>query len=239
MLDAPAALDAEIQLLERRHAENPEGRFFVPLADRYRKLGELDRAELLLRDRLRRHPDHVSARVVLAQCLEDLGRVDEAAGEFRSVLAVDPQNLLALRSLGRLAAAAGQHQEATGWYGELLAVDPTNEDAGRALEALHTLPEPPLVADPHFEEVFEEVLDQSPEPRAELATETIAELYSRQGFHDRAADVYRELLRQHGDDPILRQRLEEAEMLVAGSVRPMTIVEALTELLAWPHGSTR
>lgn len=237
MLEAPAALDTEIQLLERRHAENPEGRFFVPLADRYRKLGEPARAETLLREGLRRLPDYVSARIVLGQCLADLGRADEAASEFRSVLAVDSQNLLALRGLGRLAAAAGQHEEASRWYGELLAVDPLNEDAGRALETLRAQPEAQAVADPHFEEVFEEAFEQ--EPGAELATETIAELYSRQGFHDRAADVYRELLRRRGEDPILRQRLGEAEMLAAAPERPVTIAEALTELLAWPHGSTR
>lgn len=246
MLDAPAALDAETQLLERRHAENPEGRFFVPLADRCRKLGDLDRAERLLREGLQRLPDYVSARIVLAQCLADAKRTDEAAGEFRSVLAVDPQNLLALRGLGKLAAAAGEQQEAIRWYGELFAVDPMNEDARAALEELRTQPEAPPGADvagedlpdPHFEEVFEEVFEQPQEPGAELATETIAELYSRQGFHDRAAEVYRELLRRRGEDPILLQRLEEAETLAAPE-RPVTIAEALTELLAWPHGGKR
>ncbi len=237
MLDAPAALDAEIQLLERRHAENPEGRFFVPLADRYRKLGELDRAEILLREGLRRLPDYVSARIVLGQCLADLGRADQAAGEFRSVLVADPQNLLALRGLGRLAAAAGEHEEAARWYGELLAVDPMNEDARGALDALRTQPEPPPVADPHFEEVFEEAFEHPLEPGAELATETIAELYS-----GRAATTGPPMCTANccaaGEDPILRQRLGEAEMLAASAEHPVTIAEALTELLAWPHGST-
>lgn len=237
MLDAPAALDTEIQLLERRHAEHPDGRFFVPLADRYRKLGDPGRAERLLREGLQRLPDYVSARIVLGRCLADVGRGEEAESEFRAVLAADPQNLLALRNLGELAAAAGRHEEASRWYGDLLAVDPMNEDARRALDALSTEPANP-VADPLFEEVFEEVFESA--PSEELVTETIAELYSRQGFHDRAAEVYRELLRRRGDDPMLRQRLGEAELLADGRPeKTMTIAEALTELLAWPHGSQR
>jgi hypothetical protein len=44
---------------------------------------------------------------------------------------------------------------------------------------------------------------------AAVVTETIAELYARQGFYDRAADVYRKLLAGRGDDERLRKRLAE------------------------------
>jgi hypothetical protein len=43
----------------------------------------------------------------------------------------------------------------------------------------------------------------------------MADLYARQGFHDRAAEVYRRLLREGGEDPELRQRLEECEAATA------------------------
>ena len=45
----------------------------------------------------------------------------------------------------------------------------------------------------------------------EVVTETIAELYARQGLHDRAASVYRELIRRRGGDATLEQRLTEIE----------------------------
>jgi hypothetical protein len=101
-----------------------------------------------------------------------------------------------------------------------------------------------------YEEVFEDPEEgaSGPEPAAELATETIAELYSRQGFHEQAAEVYRELLRRRGEDPDLRRRLGEAELLAAGELpespadeppRTVTISEALANMLAWPNGSRR
>ncbi|MEX1184608.1 MAG: hypothetical protein WEF86_15490 [Gemmatimonadota bacterium] len=45
-----------------------------------------------------------------------------------------------------------------------------------------------------------------------LQTETIAELYSSQGFHERAAEVYRALLRQRPGDERLSAILREAEL---------------------------
>ncbi|HEX6135340.1 MAG TPA: tetratricopeptide repeat protein [Longimicrobiales bacterium] len=44
-----------------------------------------------------------------------------------------------------------------------------------------------------------------------LVTETMALLYRSQGFHDRAAEVYRALLRHRPDDDRLKARLQEAE----------------------------
>lgn len=46
---------------------------------------------------------------------------------------------------------------------------------------------------------------------AEMVTETMAELYASQGLHAQAADVYRELIRQRGEEPGLVRRLAELE----------------------------
>jgi tetratricopeptide (TPR) repeat protein len=284
MAEVPSELAAEVQKLERYHAENPQGRYFVPLANAYRKMAQVEQAEALLREGLRRHPDYLSAHIVLGRCLADRGAVEEAASEFRHVLSADPQNLIALRSLGELASEQGESGEAARWYRELLAVDPMNEEARSALESLEEAArpatpaadlsddlmswgevrldaEPPAAApesgaaelpgevefgsidlgeaeqthpapsaepspspsgwDPVAEATIElgdggeaEIPGAEPEGE-EVVTETIADLYARQGFHDRAAEVYRELLRR-GDDPELRRKLSEVEALAAG-----------------------
>jgi tetratricopeptide (TPR) repeat protein len=48
-----------------------------------------------------------------------------------------------------------------------------------------------------------------------VTTETIAQVYARQGLYDRAADVYRELLQTRPDDEALRDRLAEMEQLAS------------------------
>ena len=67
------AAPSEIEKLERRYAENPDGRFFAPLADAYRKAGNLVRALELVRAGLGKHPDYLSAHIVLGRCLLDKG----------------------------------------------------------------------------------------------------------------------------------------------------------------------
>jgi tetratricopeptide (TPR) repeat protein len=312
MADSPSELHAEIEKLERKHAEHPEGRYFVPLANAYRKLGDVEYAENLLREGLRRHPDYLSAHIVLGRCLADRSATREAGDEFRYVLSFDPQNLIALRTLGELAAAEGRSEEAERWYEELLAVDPMNDEARRALESLRGAaavpeveeefrpdaawwerepepdpargeelgdgPEPmreeepvadstvpawpaedaapealPAWNEPEEEEqpaeedageaelVAEEPVEQEPddeeaagnvfeaadpadtagesEPQ-EVVTETIAELYARQGFYERAAGVYRELIRRRGGDLALERRLAEMEAMM-GHAEPV------------------
>ena len=133
MADASAEAAAKIQELEERHAEDPQGRYLVALANEYRKAGEIDHAEQLLQERLRQTPGYLSAHIVLGRCFADRGALDAAGEEFLYVLSIDPQNLIALRSLGEIAFGAGRHDEAQRWYRELLAVDPMNEDARLAL----------------------------------------------------------------------------------------------------------
>jgi tetratricopeptide (TPR) repeat protein len=249
MVEVPAQLKPEIEKYEQKHAENPEGRNFVPLANAYRKAGELALAERLLRTGLARHPGYLSAHIVLGRTLADRGEFAGAAAEFRRVLEIDPQNLIALRTLGDLALDARRIDEAEYWYRELLVVDPMNEEARRALvevEAAAPLhddeaetawqqdeagselsldvaaaePEPAADAgtsDPHEEPALTgrwQRPNQEPEgglDSVDLASETLAELYARQGFADQAAEMYRVLIRRRGEEPALVRRLAELE----------------------------
>jgi len=272
MTSIPTEIRAEIDKLERKYAENPDGRYFVPLANAYRRAGIVSRAISVLDQGIERHPEYLSARIVLGRCLTDQGQVDAARGEFARVLDLDPHNVVALRTLGELAVAAGNVGEARSRYDQLLAVDPMNEDARTALAALDSVvapesvnaiadaasPEVPssLVVDHEIDAVgtatasgvgfpVAEELPESPDsdPSAEeaiaaaaaggndgsteyegeeiLITETIAELYTRQGFYARAIHVYRELIRRHGEDPRLQERLENVERLaISGAEAP-------------------
>lgn len=328
-------LAARIETLRASHAENP-ARFFMPLASAYREAGEVQKAEELLRENLKRHPGYLSAHVLLGRCLADRGAYAEARNEFQYVLSVDAQNLIALRTLGDMAASGDDAGEARRWYGELLSVDPMNTEARQALAALDAAgaarataaaqpsapspaeaegngfgmvdldanqapaaDHPAAHADPgtwgtvsleteaasarpvpqeaggdfdaldfgavdidahaHGEPAREEATPPAEEadhrafagfgtidgdeagldaaevapldlealyPSAdasagahhddhdehgEVVTETIAELYARQGFPERAADVYRELIARRGDEPALVRRLEELQ----------------------------
>jgi len=127
------AYTSEIEKLEKRWAENPKGRNFAPLADAYRKAGELDRALELCTAGLERHPDYVSAHIVFGRCMIDQKNDAGAADVFRRVLALDPENVLALKILAEIAERGGRYDEAADWLRRLLSADPMNGDAAEAL----------------------------------------------------------------------------------------------------------
>jgi len=58
------------------------------------------------------------------------------------------------------------------------------------------------------------------EDHGEVVTETIAELYAQQGFPDRAAEVYRELITRRGEEPALVRRLAELEARTGAAQEP-------------------
>ena len=95
--------------------EDRQGRSFVPLADAYRRAGDLLRARLLLEEGLRRHPGFSSAHVVAMRIARDVSDHAGALAATRRVLELDPDNVEAqqvLARVGPLARDAGSPAEA-------------------------------------------------------------------------------------------------------------------------------
>ena len=120
---------SEIEKLERRYAENPQGLTFAPLAEVHRKNGDVTRALELLRPGLSLHPDYVPASIVLGRCHLDLGDLPAAESAFAHVLALDGENVIALKALADITERQGRFDEAERWLRTLLAIDRSNDEA--------------------------------------------------------------------------------------------------------------
>ena len=106
---------SEIEKLERRYAENPQGLTFAPLAEVHRKNGEVRRALDLLGPGLELHPDYIPASIVLGRCHLDLGDVHAAETAFPHVLALDGENVIALKALADISERLLKFDEAERW----------------------------------------------------------------------------------------------------------------------------
>ena len=172
------AYTSEIEKLERRWLENPKGRNFAPLADAYRKAGEIDRAIDLCKSGLELHPDYVSAHIVYGRCLIDQ-KDDPAATEvFQKVLQLDPENILALKILAEIAERTGHYEQGAEWLGRLISADPMNGDAAEALTRMRskaaqakTAPRASLPATEAPAEKVAEIVPEKSEPSADLPIE--------------------------------------------------------------------
>jgi tetratricopeptide (TPR) repeat protein len=282
-----------IEELKKKFDENPR-RYFAPLANEYRKAGDLQQAISICQAHLPQQPGHMSGHIVYGQALFEARQFDQARTVFETALALDPENLIALRYLGDIAFELGDRSGARAWYTRVLETDPRNEEiaalmaamgaeergtasresgpsaaaaaaetaarneptrpeqvAGRPakevaesatapadaeLEKLFSRPaEPKAEAPPPEPSAFSPIAGFGP-PRAADAvpsleqpapsltqgetgfvTETMAELYVKQGFHDRALDVYRQLVAQSPNDRGLRERMERVERELRGA----------------------
>jgi len=85
--------------LENRLAADPASKVFVPLAEEYRKAGEIDRAVELLRSGLEKNPDYAAAEVALARALLQKDEREECRRILTRVTRRVPDNLLAEKLL--------------------------------------------------------------------------------------------------------------------------------------------
>ena len=120
---------SEIEKLERRYAENPQGLTFAPLAEVHRKNGEVARALELLRPGLTLHPEYIPASIVLGRCHLDLGELPAAEAAFNHVLSLDAENVIALKALADIAERMHRFDDAERVLNALLAVDRSNDEA--------------------------------------------------------------------------------------------------------------
>ena len=127
---------SEIEKLERRYAENPQGLTFAPLAEVHRKNGDVARALELLRAGLELHPNYIPASIVLGRCHWDQGDLPAAESAFAHVLRLDDENVIALKSLADINERLERWAEAQRWLQRLVSVDRSNEEAREQLSRL-------------------------------------------------------------------------------------------------------
>lgn len=255
-------LEDEIRRLKARFRSDrdPSGRAFAPLADAYRRAGELDEAADLVEEGTARLPDFTPGHLVSARILRDRGDEDGARRAYRRALELDPENVHALREAASLAEEDDRTGDALELWHRLARLEPEDEPLRRrirelkrrhfgveavpsaAAEGERDLDEPeaeeskepdemkPVESEAGApEEVVEEAEPAEPKEPAiaagapgtdpgeeaeagtEVYTRTMAELYARQGFQERAVEVYRHLVEERPDDADLRARLEELE----------------------------
>lgn len=134
------ASTARIDELKKKFDENPR-RYFAPLANEFRKAGDIAQAIVICEEFLPQQPGHMSGHIVYGQALFEAGRLPEARAVFETALGLDPENLIALRHLGDIAHGQADDVAARAWYLRVLDADPRNEEIQALIASLGKAPE--------------------------------------------------------------------------------------------------
>ena len=203
-------MSEELKNLIERYNKAPESRLFAPLADAYRKNGEIDKAIELCEKGLEKFSDYASARVILGKCFYDKGATERARDEFTRVLDVDPDNMVARKYMGEILLAEDKKVEAAEHFRHLLSIDPTNEEVSKTLEEIESqfqVKEIDLSDKKH-------VKDERP---GELATMTLAGIYAAQGYYNKALKIYRDILQKEPENVEVQGMVDKLQTLLDSS----------------------
>jgi tetratricopeptide (TPR) repeat protein len=221
----------------------------VPVGRTLLGLKKRDEARKALEQALALSPANLVANRVLGDLYREQGKFGLALERYRMVQELNPLDrdieALAAQCEVRLTGAEETAQEAaTEEQAQTTASEkPPQEDLPAAEISVESIPReefragaPSAAPEVSFDELYDTEVDEAleagaPQPGApstadtgklegeELATETLAELYVRQGLFEKAAGIYERLLREDPAHPRYRARLD-ALLKERGSEEP-------------------
>ena len=161
----------------------------------------------LTRAGLSRMPRGTGLSLLEARLLSEEGDAQGAWNAVGRLLEIDPQNTRGLWLKARLGRRLEKKDEAIQAARILLRLVPDHQEARVLLSEMAPEAE---------EEDKVAVKEGAATGRRTITTATLAEIYVKQGYLNKAVHVYRELLEAEPENERLAQRLKELELQIAG-----------------------
>jgi tetratricopeptide (TPR) repeat protein len=119
---------SEIAKLTGRISKDPKSKLFVPLAEEYKKAGDIEMAIHVLLEGLKNNPDYIIARSSLGKLLLAKGDLAGAQKEFEDVVRSVPDNVMAQKKLGDIFILQSKPLDALSHYQIALSLNPGDEE---------------------------------------------------------------------------------------------------------------
>jgi tetratricopeptide (TPR) repeat protein len=179
--------DSDLKQLHDKWVNAPESAAFYPLALAYSDAGLHDAAVDVLQQGLRHHPAHARGLALLGSLQFERGESDEARDSLKRALEADASCSEALRAMVEIEIAEGNCERARSWL-EQAEAQADIPDTAELREAL-------------------ERRSETVAPELPFVTETMVDLFLKQGMTEKAIAALQQLIQQNPEDSSLRQRL--------------------------------
>lgn len=212
--------------------KDPYSTVFAALSDIYRTFGLHEEAIAVAQKGSEMVPTFAPGFVALGRALAEKGDPAGASEAYRQALALDSANLAALTGLASSCLGCGQKEEALALLAQAQLIDPDDEVVKQLFPVVKklaaipaTAPAPVVqssfVSPPEVVKVvYEEPLDRidGAAPLPSIATATLADIYIKQGFFERALKVFSGLLAEDPGNTEIRRRHDELLQQLNNSV---------------------
>lgn len=229
-------LDTIIKSHQDKLKQNPDSLVFVQLADAYRKKGSYDEALEVCREGLTRHPNLLSALLMMGRIYSAKRQFSDAVESLKRVVQREPNNLTAHALLSLSFMALGRYNEAISEYQKILSLNPEDTAAQQALqEALERMrkesqtpaapapaarPAPQAASAPAAPKAEPapvakagaappEPAPAAPERSQEIPAYAAAEELAARGLHEEAIEALQRILEADPENFMARQKLRE------------------------------
>lgn len=200
-------MDADSANMLSHSGRLAEINYWPALAARHLASGKYSAVVELCKEHLTESPELLSGRLLYARALFEAGQVESASEQFYQALSLDPDNCVALKYLGDIAFKSGDEFTAFSYYHRIFELDPychgiKSDLKPRPEQSTRTIS---LV---RHEETAAPV--SGPLRPIPFYTETMGDLYLKQGHARLAAEVFR-TLNECAPRPSLLEKLKLAE----------------------------
>ncbi len=193
--------------------QNPEAPVHAEIGGIYRRLGRTDDALDLVRAGTRRHPSFAPGFALLGRLQRETGDAQHAAASLEKALALAGEDTALLFDLAQVRFQLGEEQNCRSLLERLLALDPAHLEGKALLERLGPEPKP------------EAGRGESSWEKKPFATATLAEIYVKQGYLNRALQVYEQLAAAAPESHRLQQRIAALRQQVSGQEESRVLPE--------------
>lgn len=130
-----------IEKYKRMYREDPSSKVFAPLADFYRKEGKQNKALIILKEGIKRHPNYILGHIGLANCYFDLEKYELAYEVVISLIKNNRENIKLQKLFARICEKTNRSYEALETYKFIQFLDPKDEMASKRLVDIDAPPE--------------------------------------------------------------------------------------------------
>ena len=197
--------------------QTPDSQVFAPLAEAYRENGDLELAEKVCKEGLRKHPSHTSAWVILGKILKDKNYWDEGIKALNQALKLSANNILAHQLLGEIYLEKRDTTAAMKSFKMVLLLNPHNQKVKKILERIES-----YSAKDYQDDLFEfKRLSISQEPSSTFVSESTRSQIIEPNKMEVEQSYHRTLQRIISlvDAFIARNQLKQANTLLENSLK--------------------